>query len=39
MSTLPLIVYAVYLDESAHSRTPAAIIEGQVRGYFHGKVT
>ena len=39
MNTSPLIIYTVYFDENVHSHTPAAIIEGQVRGYFHGKVT
>lgn len=38
VNTSPLVVYMVYLDEGPHSRAPPAVIDGQVRGYFHGKV-
>jgi hypothetical protein len=34
----PLVIYTIFPDEGAHSRAPAAILEGQAQGYYAGKV-
>ena len=38
MNTRALILYTIHLDEGPHACAPAALLQGQARGYFHGKV-
>ena len=39
VDTSPLVLYCIYLQEGTHSESAIKVIEGQVVGAFHGKVT
>ena len=38
MNTHALILHTIHLDEGPHTCAPAALLQGQACGYFHGKV-